>query len=97
MRRQAGVDDAHSQGGANDGALMGEAMKAGVCSVISECGLGFRTQPLEQYVMNHFDGAMNTLKVPRPLVFYRLCSALHATASDQTARFLVITMHSMLA
>lgn len=58
----ASPTDAHSQGGAGDGSCMGELLKLGCLSFVSECGLGYRTQPREEYVLNHINGALNVLR-----------------------------------
>jgi hypothetical protein len=58
----ASPTDPHSQGGSGDGALMGEAMKAGVCSIVSECGLGYLTQPREEFVENHVVATINAMQ-----------------------------------
>jgi predicted deacylase len=65
--------DEHSQGGSGRGALMGEAIRVGVCSVITECGLGFRQQPQEKFVRNHLRAAHNAL---------RHCGMLGGAADD---------------
>jgi predicted deacylase len=39
-----------------------ETLKRGVPSIITESGLGYRTQPLEEYVMLHVEGVKNLLK-----------------------------------
>jgi predicted deacylase len=38
------------------------AVNDGVASIISEAGLGYRTQPLEEFVMDHINGTLNLLK-----------------------------------
>ena len=58
----ASPTDPHSQGGAGSGALMGEAMQRGVCSVITECGLGYLTQPREEFILNHLEAARNAMR-----------------------------------
>jgi hypothetical protein len=58
----ANPSDPHSQGGSGDGALMGEAMKIGVCSIVSECGLGYLTQPRDEFVENHVVATINAMK-----------------------------------
>ena len=49
-------------GHVSPGTLINEAVNAGVASIISEAGLGYRTQPLEEYVMAHVDGTLNCMK-----------------------------------
>lgn len=49
-------------GHTSPGTLIYEAVKEGVPSIISEAGLGYRTQPLEKYVQCHVDGTLNLLK-----------------------------------
>jgi predicted deacylase len=44
------------------GTLIYESVAAGTPSIISEAGLGYRTQPLEEFVMAHIDGTVNLLK-----------------------------------
>jgi len=44
------------------GTLIYEAMTRGIPSIISESGLGYRTQPLEKHVMLHVMGVGNLLK-----------------------------------
>ena len=41
---------------------MGEAMKIGICSIVSECGLGYLTQPREEFVENHVVSTINAMK-----------------------------------
>ena len=49
-------------GHTSPGTLIYEAVKAGVPSIISEAGLGYRTQPLEKFIMAHVNGTKNILK-----------------------------------
>ena len=49
-------------GHTSPGTLINEAVNAGVASIISEAGLGYRDQPLEEYVMAHVEGTLNCLK-----------------------------------
>ncbi|MCW4048434.1 MAG: succinylglutamate desuccinylase/aspartoacylase family protein [Candidatus Bathyarchaeota archaeon] len=49
-------------GHTSPGTMIHEAVQAGVASIISEAGLGYRTQPLEEFIMNHVDGTLNLLK-----------------------------------
>lgn len=58
----ASPTDAHSQGGAGDGSCMGELLKLGCLSFVSECGLGYLTQPKEEFILNHLNGTRNVLK-----------------------------------
>jgi predicted deacylase len=39
-----------------------EAMNAGVASIISESGLGYREQPLEEFIELHIKGTLNLMK-----------------------------------
>jgi predicted deacylase len=58
----ASPSDAHSQGGAGDGSCMGELLKLGCLSFVSECGLGYLTQPREEFILNHVNGTRNVLR-----------------------------------
>ena len=58
----ASPTDAHSQGGAGDGSCMGELLKLGCLSFVSECGLGYLTQPREEFILNHVNGTRNVLR-----------------------------------
>jgi predicted deacylase len=49
-------------GHTSPGTLIYELVSSGVASIISEAGLGYRAQPLEEYVMAHVDGTLNLLK-----------------------------------
>jgi predicted deacylase len=49
-------------GHTSPGTLIYEAVAAGTSSIISEAGLGYLTQPLEEFVMAHVDGTVNLLK-----------------------------------
>jgi len=49
-------------GHTSPGTLIYEAVNTGVASIISEAGLGYRTQPLEEYIMAHVDGTLNLLR-----------------------------------
>jgi predicted deacylase len=49
-------------GHTSPGTLIYEAVKACVPSIISEAGLGYRTQPLERLIQCHVDGALNLMK-----------------------------------
>lgn len=44
------------------GTLIYETVKRGVPSIISESGLGYRTQPLEEFIQLHIDGTINLMK-----------------------------------
>lgn len=44
------------------GTMIYEAMNAGVASIISESGLGYREQPLEEFIELHVKGTINLLK-----------------------------------
>ena len=44
------------------GTLINETLSRGIPSIITESGLGYRTQPLEEYVMLHVEGVVNLLK-----------------------------------
>jgi predicted deacylase len=49
-------------GHTSPGTLIYEAVDAGVASIISEAGLGYRTQPLEEFVRDHVEGTLNLLR-----------------------------------
>jgi len=49
-------------GHTSPGTMIHEAVQAGVASIISEAGLGYRTQPLEEFIAAHVDGTLNILK-----------------------------------
>jgi predicted deacylase len=49
-------------GHTSPGTLIYEAMKAGTASIISESGLGYREQPLEEFIQLHIDGTINLMK-----------------------------------
>lgn len=49
-------------GHTSPGTLIYEAVSEGVASIISEAGLGYRTQPLEKFIMAHVEGALNLLR-----------------------------------
>jgi hypothetical protein len=49
-------------GHTSPGTMIHTAVTNGVASIISEAGLGYRTQPLEEFVMDHIDGTMNLMK-----------------------------------
>jgi len=44
------------------GTMIYELVKAGVASIISESGLGYRQQPLEEFIQLHIDGTVNLMK-----------------------------------
>jgi predicted deacylase len=49
-------------GHTSPGTLIYEAMNAGTASIISESGLGYREQPLEEFIQDHINGTVNLLK-----------------------------------
>jgi predicted deacylase len=49
-------------GHTSKGTLIYETVAAGIPSIISESGLGFRTQPLEKYIELHVEGTKNIMK-----------------------------------
>ena len=49
-------------GHTSPGTMIHTAVNDGVASIISEAGLGYRTQPLEEFVMDHINGTLNLLK-----------------------------------
>ncbi|HUS78638.1 MAG TPA: succinylglutamate desuccinylase/aspartoacylase family protein [Patescibacteria group bacterium] len=49
-------------GHTSKGTLIHELVTGGVASIISEAGLGYRTQPLEELIMDHVDGTINLLR-----------------------------------
>jgi predicted deacylase len=49
-------------GHTSPGTLINTLVTDGVPSIISEAGLGYRTQPLEKFVMDHVNGIMNLMK-----------------------------------
>jgi len=49
-------------GHTSPGTLIYEAVSRGVASIISEAGLGYRTQPHEEFIMDHVNGTLNLLK-----------------------------------
>jgi predicted deacylase len=44
------------------GTLIYETVKMGVPSIISESGLGYKTQPFEEFIQLHIDGTINLMK-----------------------------------
>ena len=48
-------------GHTSKGTLIYEAVNRGIPSIISESGLGFRTQPLEKYINLHVEGTVNLM------------------------------------
>ena len=44
------------------GTLIYEAMSSGIASIISESGLGYREQPLEEFIDGHVQGTFNLLR-----------------------------------
>jgi len=49
-------------GHTSPGTLIYELVKAGVASIISESGLGYRQQPLEEFIQLHINGTVNLMK-----------------------------------
>ncbi|MFP3950782.1 MAG: succinylglutamate desuccinylase/aspartoacylase family protein [Candidatus Bathyarchaeia archaeon] len=49
-------------GHTSPGTLIYEAVNSGIPSIISESGLGYRVQPLEEMIMNHVNGTRNLLR-----------------------------------
>ena len=49
-------------GHTSKGTLIYEAMNKGVASIISESGLGYREQPLDEFINLHVQGTINLLK-----------------------------------
>ncbi len=49
-------------GHTSPGTLIYELVSRGIPSIISEAGLGYRTQPLEEYINAHVDGTLNLLR-----------------------------------
>jgi predicted deacylase len=49
-------------GHTSPGTLIYELVSRGVPSIISEAGLGYRIQPLEEYITAHVDGTLNLLR-----------------------------------
>jgi predicted deacylase len=49
-------------GHTSPGTLIHTAVTNGVASIISEAGLGYLTQPLDEFVRNHVNGTINLLK-----------------------------------
>ena len=49
-------------GHTSSGTLIYELVSRGIASIISEAGLGYRTQPLEEYVQTHVDGTLNIMR-----------------------------------
>lgn len=49
-------------GHTSPGTMIHTAATGGVASIISEAGLGYRTQPLEEFIMDHINGTLNLLK-----------------------------------
>ena len=49
-------------GHTSPGTMIHSLCTNGVASIISESGLGYRTQPLEEFVEDHVRGTMNLLK-----------------------------------
>jgi hypothetical protein len=49
-------------GHTQQGTMIYELMKVGTASIISESGIGYRTQPLEEFIQLHITGTMNLMK-----------------------------------
>jgi predicted deacylase len=49
-------------GHTSPGTMIYELVKAGVASIISESGLGYRQQPFEEFIQRHIDGTVNLMK-----------------------------------
>ena len=49
-------------GHTSQGTLIHTLVTDGIPSIISEAGLGYRTQPLEKFVMDHINGTKNLMK-----------------------------------
>lgn len=49
-------------GHTSPGTMIHTAVKGGVASIISEAGLGYRTQPYEEFIMSHVKGTLNLLR-----------------------------------
>lgn len=49
-------------GHTSPGTMIYELEEAGVASIISESGLGYREQPLEEFIQGHIDGTVNLMK-----------------------------------
>lgn len=49
-------------GHTSPGTLIYELVNKGVISIISESGLGYREQPLEEFIQLHIDGILNIMK-----------------------------------
>ncbi len=49
-------------GHTSPGTLIYELVSRGVPSIISEAGLGYRTQPLEEFITAHVEGTLNLLR-----------------------------------
>ena len=52
----------HQSRSQRPGSLFWESCNAGIPSIITQSGLGFRTQPEEQFVRNHVRGVSNIMK-----------------------------------
>lgn len=67
------------------GTMIYEAMNVGVASIISESGLGYREQPLEEFIELHIKGTLNLMK------YYGMIEGEPERPSNQ--RFLDMTWH----
>ena len=52
----------HQSRGERSGSLWWEACRAGIPSIITQSGLGYKTQPEEQHIENHVRGVTNVMK-----------------------------------
>jgi len=50
-------------GHTSPGTMVHELCTNGVASIISESGLGYRTQPIEEFVEDHVRGTVNLLNI----------------------------------
>jgi predicted deacylase len=71
------------------GTMIYEATKAGCASIISESGLGYREQPLEEFIQLHIDGTMNLMK------YFGMIMGEPSKPENQ--RFLNMTWHRVTA
>ena len=52
----------HQARGARSGSLWWEACRAGIPAIITQSGLGYKTQPEERHIENHVRGVTNVMK-----------------------------------
>ena len=76
-------------GHTSPGTLIYELVNRGVPSIISEAGLGYRTQPLEEFITTHVEGTLNLLR------HFGLMEGEIARPRDQ--RFLDMEWHGVTA